>query len=146
MNNFNPNFFNSLNMTRSISPFSTAGSSTINGLTNTAKTGGLFSRIGGSKMTLSGILNGAQKTIGTVNQIVPLYNQVKPMFQNSKALINVVKGLKNDTNTTNKRSFQIKRRNKQFSHNNTITIDPKPTNAQKKEKIRPDQPSKPYFL
>ena len=109
MNNYNP-YFNPISMTRGISPFATAGSSALNNISQATRTGGLFSKIGGSKMTLSGILSGAQKTIGTVNQIVPLYNQVKPMFQNSKILLNVVKGLKGDSTTT-KNIYRNKRRN-----------------------------------
>ena len=94
MNNFNP-FFNSINLTRNIAPFASAGATSLNPVNQLAK-GGLFSRIGSSKLTLSSILSGAQKTIGTVNQIVPLYNQVKPMIQNSKILLNITKNLKAD--------------------------------------------------
>lgn len=141
MNNFNP-YFNSINMTRSISPFTTAGSSAINGITQAAKANGLFSKIGSSKITLSGLLNGAQKTIGTVNQIVPLYNQIKPMFQNSKILLNVAKGLKGENNTYRK-SYKNKRNNPIYSQTPNNTQQTK--KEIKKEKPKENTPSKPFF-
>ena len=144
MNNYNP-FFNTMNMTRNVSPFATAGSSSLNSISQTARTGGLFSRIGGSKLSLSGILNGAQKTIGTVNQIVPLYNQVKPMLQNSKVLLSVAKGLKGD-NPSSRGPFRKKRRN--YNYQNPIDIKQKTVKQEikKEEKPNGNSPSKPYFM
>lgn len=143
MNNYNP-FFNPMNMTRSVSPFATAGSSAINSISQATKTGGLFSRLGGSKLTLSGILNGAQKTIGTVNQIVPLYNQVKPMFQNSKILLNVAKGLKGN-NTSSRGSFRNKRRNYHYENPIDIKQEQFKEEIKKEEKPNSNSPSKPFF-
>ena len=143
MNNYNP-FFNTMNMTRSVSPFATAGSSAMNGISQAARTGGLFYRLGGSKLTLSGILNGAQKTIGTVNQIVPLYNQVKPMFQNSKILLNVAKGLKGD-NTSSRGLFRSKRRNYRYENPIDIKQEPIKEEIKKEEKPNYNSPSKPFF-
>jgi len=142
MNNFSP-YFNSINMTRNLSPFATAGSSAI---TNATRSTGLMSKLGGSKMTLSGILNGAQKTIGTVNQIVPIYNQIKPMFQNSKVLLSVAKSLKGNNNS--KYSFRNKR-NRNYQHiHEPINIEPsiKAETIKKEEKQIENSPSKPFFL
>lgn len=143
MNNYNP-MFNAMNMTRSVSPFATAGASALNSSTSIAR-GGLLSRLGGSKVTLSGILNGAQKTIGTVNQIVPLYNQVKPLFQNSKILLNVAKGLKGDNNSS-KGMFRSRRRQQNYiqqpiKQENEIIIE----TEQKPKNKNENAPSKPYF-
>ena len=144
MNNFNP-YFNSINMTRNISPFATTGSSIMSGATQVAKTGGLFSRIGSSKITLSGILNGAQKTIGTVNQIVPLYNQIKPMFQNSKILLSVAKGLKSDkSNNNSKGLFKNRKRNYYYAPESHQTINTEEA-PKKEKKQKENQPSKPFF-
>jgi len=95
-------------------------------------------------MTLSGILTGAQKTIGTVNQIVPLYNQIKPMFQNSKILLNVARGLKGDNNS---RSLFRNKRNRNIYQQNTININPQPIKEEikKEEKNKENSPSKPFF-
>lgn len=143
MNNYNP-FFNTINMTRNASPFATAGSSAISGISQAARTGGLFSRIATSKMSLSEILNGAQKTIGTVNQIVPLYNQVKPMLQNSKILLNVAKGLK-DGNSSSKSLFRHKRRNYNYQKTVDISKETVKEETKKEEKPNGNSPSKPYF-
>ena len=133
-----------MNMTRSVSPFATAGSSAMNGISQAARTGGLFSRLGGSKLTLSGILNGAQKTIGTVNQIVPLYNQIKPMFQNSKILLNVAKGLNGD-NTSSRGLFRNRR--KTYNYNTNINIKQEVVEEiNKEDKPTGNIPSKPYFI
>ena len=130
MQSFNP-LFNSLNMSM---PFPTAGSSIA---TNTLRNS-LISRGIGSKITLSGVLNGAQKTIGTVNQIVPLYNQVKPMIENSKTVFNVFKGLKIKEPLT---------RNKKNTPPQSKQVIP-PTQEQKESKtnISQNEPAKPFFL
>ena len=144
MNNFNP-YFNSINMTRSVSPFATAGSSFLTGATQAARNGRVFSRLGSSKITLSGILNGAQKTIGTVNQIVPLYNQVKPMFQNSKILLNIARGLKANENNNSKKFFGSKRKNKIIYEQNSTNINQEITKEKKVEHKNENTPSKPFF-
>lgn len=137
MRNFNP-LFNSMNMARGASPFATAGSSfATRGITN-----GLFTRTTGSKITMSSLLNGAQKTIGTVNQIVPLYNQVKPMFQNSKVLLNVVKGIRGT-------NFKTRNRNKTNwnKEKHSSAIDAKEaTIIQEKKEENFSNYSKPFFL
>ena len=45
-------------------------------------------------LSFSSILNGAQKGINTLNQIIPLYNQVKPLVQNGKQMFNIFKNVK----------------------------------------------------
>ena len=142
MNNYN-SMFNTMSMIRGPSPFVTAGSNSI-GIANNISRGGLLSKIGSSKLSLSGILNGAQKTIGTVNQIVPLYNQVKPLVQNSKVLLNVAKGLRS---TNSNRLFPNKRKQSQYNNQsenikkeNVIDIN------EKQMKANENEPSKPYFV
>lgn len=44
-----------------------------------------------SKINLSSLLSNAQKTLGVVNQAIPLYYQVKPVFKNLKALSKIGK-------------------------------------------------------
>ena len=39
-----------------------------------------------SKINWSSLLSNAQKTLGVVNQAIPLYYQVKPVFKNLRAL------------------------------------------------------------
>lgn len=60
----------------------------------TAATGGAA-----SKITFSGILNGASKTLGVINQAIPVFYQVKPIWNNARTMFRVVKGLnQNDNN------------------------------------------------
>ena len=138
MNNFN-SFFNSQNIIRGASPFATAGAS----FTSRATTSGILSNIGRNKITLSGILNGAQKTIGTVNQVVPLYNQIKPMIQNSKVILNVFKGFKTNTPST-------RRRQQYFNNNVPVDVTPKkekiPKEEKKEEPPNGNTPSQPFFI
>lgn len=143
MNRFN-SLFNASQMTRNITPFAVAGGNNALGI---ASKGGLLSKLKGGNLSLSGILTNAQKTIGTVNQIIPLYNQIKPMVQNSKVLLNVAKGIKGDNNS--KGLFNMKRRNRNYytSYNNNPSTEAT-KNEEKREikKENTNSPSKPYFL
>lgn len=48
---------------------------------------------GASKLTFTGILNGASKTLGVINQAIPVFYQVKPIWNNAKTMFRVVKEL-----------------------------------------------------
>lgn len=97
MNNnyFNPSFMRS-------TPYMYYPTSTIrpNGF-------GLFNRIGMGgtpRITFSGILNGASKTLGVINQAIPVFYQVKPIVNNAKTMFKVVRGINSvntNTNTSN---------------------------------------------
>jgi hypothetical protein len=134
MRNFTP-LLNTINLARNSSPFATAGTSIVS---NSLRSGTALSKLGGSKITLSGLINGAQKTIGTVNQIVPLYNQVKPMFNNAKTALNIFKNVKNINNTPIV--------NETPKINNNLEI-PK-NNIAKEEKVIINKlnPNKPFFV
>ena len=51
-----------------------------------------------SKITFSGILNGASKTLGVINQAIPVFYQVKPIWNNARTMFRVVKGLNSNDN------------------------------------------------
>ena len=58
-----------------------------------------------SKITFSGILNGASKTLGVINQAIPVFYQVKPIWNNARTMFKVVKGLNSsDTNSNDTHS------------------------------------------
>ena len=63
---------------------------------------------GASKITFSGILNGASKTLGVINQAIPVFYQVKPIWNNARTMFRVVKeinsGDKSSNNTTSNNS------------------------------------------
>ena len=60
-----------------------------------------------SKITFSGILNGASKTLGVINQAIPVFYQVKPIWNNARTMFRVVKGLNSsDATPSNKQVKQ----------------------------------------
>jgi len=58
---------------------------------------GLFSRLFGN-ISLSGILNGTQKTLNVVNQVIPVIKQVKPVINNAKTMFRVMNEFKKNDN------------------------------------------------
>lgn len=64
-----------------------------------ASTGALGTQTA-SKVTFSSLLNGASKTLGVINQAIPVFYQVKPMWNNAKTMFRVIKEINtNDTKT-----------------------------------------------
>lgn len=77
MNYYNPYFYNYPNMANTVSP-------------------GLFrSLLGGTKgINWSSLLSNAQKTIGIVNQAIPMVKQVSPAIHNAKTMFKVMNEFK----------------------------------------------------
>ena len=77
-----------------------------------------------SKINLSSFLSNAQKTLGVVNQAIPLYYQVKPVFKNLKALGKIGKEftkISENNNQNSNRSTQQESVNNISSNNNEAT-------------------------
>ncbi len=55
--------------------------------------GGLFSSLKGG-LSLSTIMNGTQRTLGIINQAIPLIKQAAPMFKNAKTMFQVMNEFK----------------------------------------------------
>lgn len=102
---FNPNLIRNV-------PFTNVANSAMNmprgGILSSLLGGGSRASsgvIGGtSKITFSGILNGASKTLGVINQAIPVFYQVKPVFNNAKTMFRVAKEI-NKSNKTNDTSL-----------------------------------------
>jgi len=63
---------------------------------------GMLSRGAGRGITLSSIINGTQRTLGLVNQAIPLVKQVTPVMKNAKTMFRVMNEFKKvDAPTTN---------------------------------------------
>lgn len=45
---------------------------------------------------LSSILEGTSKTLGVINQAIPIYNQAKPIISNMKTLFKITNSLKEE--------------------------------------------------
>lgn len=69
-----------------------------------------------SKITFSGLLNGASKTLGVINQAIPVFYQVKPIWNNAKTMFKVVKGLNSKESNTAKTTTITKEEKKQVNN------------------------------
>ena len=56
--------------------------------------------LGRSSLSLPKILNGLSKTLGVVNQAIPLYKQAKPMIQKGRTLFKLASEINKPTTTT----------------------------------------------
>lgn len=77
-----------------------------------------------SKINWSSLLSNAQKTLGVVNQAIPLYYQVKPVFKNLKALGKIGKEftkISENNNQNSNRSTQQESVTNISSNNNEAT-------------------------
>ncbi len=66
-------------------------------VTTAAKTG-LFSKGLSSLKTLNwgGLLEGTQKTLGVINQAIPVVYQIKPIINNAKTIFKIAGSMKED--------------------------------------------------
>jgi len=64
------------------------------------------------------LLDGTQKTLGVINQAIPVYYQVKPLFSNAKTLFKIA----NVMNDTPKSSNNLTNTNYNSNSNTTSTI------------------------
>lgn len=79
---------------------------------------GLFSRLFNISKGFSwgGFLDGTQKTLGVINQAIPLVNQVKPIFNNAKTMFMIADEMRKPSESTSSVST-----NSNVSFNNTAT-------------------------
>ena len=66
-----------------------------------AATGGLFSRLLGRGLNWSSILNNTQKTLGIVNQAIPMFKQMSPVVKNAKTMFKIMNEFKREDNSNN---------------------------------------------
>lgn len=80
---------------------------------------GLLSRGGILRgINWGGLLNGASKTLGVVNQAVPLVRQVGPMFNNMKSMLKIASVFKDETDTPKTSDNLIKDNNNKRKEEN----------------------------
>ena len=70
----------------------------------------LFGRLFGStkNFNFGSFLDGTQKTLGVINQAIPIVYQVKPMFQNARTMFKIADEIRKPTNNLNSTSKDIK--------------------------------------
>ncbi len=95
-----------------------------------ARSGGLLSSLfGGSRsasagigaassatkgFSFTGLLNGASKTLGVINQAIPVVYQVRPIWNNAKTMFRVAKELNSNdsrSNTSSSKTFDVNEKN-----------------------------------
>ena len=73
----------------------------------TGRSLGLFSRIGNGFQALKsinwgGIINNTSKTLGLINQAIPVVKQVGPMMNNMKSMLKIASVFKDETDSPRK--------------------------------------------
>lgn len=58
--------------------------------------GGILSKILGKSLNWSSILTNTQKTLGIVNQAIPMFKQVSPIVKNAKTMFKVMNEFKKE--------------------------------------------------
>ena len=71
---------------------------------------GLFSRIGNSlnaikALNWGGIINNTSKTLGIINQTIPIVKQVGPMMNNMKSMLKIASIFKDETDVPKKKNY-----------------------------------------
>lgn len=82
-----------------------------------AATGGLFSRLLGRGLNWSSILSNTQKTLGIVNQAIPMFKQMSPVVKNAKTMFKIMNEFKKEDGSNN----TVTEVNTNTSENNYIT-------------------------
>lgn len=82
---------------------------------------GLFSRLFNLSRGLNwaGFLDGTQKTLGVINQAIPIVNQVKPMISNARTMFRIVDEMRKPSNFSSDRSSD----RTSVSTNTNTTVD-----------------------
>ena len=76
-----------------------------------------------SKITFSSILNGTSKTLGVINQAIPVFYQIKPIWNNARTMFRVIRGL-NSNDISNSKNMNT-------TKTSTISQKKEQTNAPK---------------
>ena len=126
---YNPMMMNP-NLIRGIPTATNALAST----TRAASTGGLFSKLGSSlsgikAINWGGLINNTSKTLGIINQTIPLVRQVGPMVTNMKSMLRVASLFKDETDPPIK-NYDKKETTNSIKKNLYATTTNQPTTKQ----------------
>ena len=83
-------------------------------------TGGAAALRGASKLNWGTILSNTQKSLGIINQAIPIVYQVKPMIENAKTMFKIAGAVKDSdkSNVSTNNSNTISQNNTQLNSNN----------------------------
>lgn len=140
----NPNLFRNINP-NIIQPIATKSPSLLRslfgnssrGLANTlSATGSINTATNVAQATtksfsFTNLLNGASKTLGVINQAIPVIYQVKPIWNNAKTMLRVMKAVnQNESNTQyNQNNLNINNINETNTNDNNSKITQPKNNA-----------------
>lgn len=96
------------------------GYNTYPGLTNIGAKKGLLSGLAG-KWDWSTILGNTQKTLGIINQAIPIMYQIKPIITNAKTIFKIMGAIKEDDTPNTKVNSVSKSNTKSTTSNNSST-------------------------
>ena len=71
-----------------------------------------------STFTFTGLLNGASKTLGVINQAIPVFYQIKPIINNAKTMYRVAKEINSNDRKNNNTSINNSNNSYDASSNN----------------------------
>lgn len=80
---------------------------------------GLFSAL--KKINWGNFLTNAQKTLGVINQAIPIAYQVKPLWNNTKTIFKIMGAIKDDGKPT--QTSNVNRKYASTNSNKTITTN-----------------------
>lgn len=112
---------------------------TLNNTISAAGRGGLFSKLGGAASAIrsfnwGGLINNTSKTLGIINQTIPLVRQVGPMFSNMRSMLRVASLFKDETDNNFNNNSNSKTQVVNNSQNNSnMMVDTKNQMDEKKE-------------
>jgi len=70
---------------------------------NTASRSGFLSKLTGLRsINWQGILNNTSRTLGVINQAIPIVKQVGPMYNNMKSMLKIASLFKDETDLDNR--------------------------------------------
>ncbi len=75
-------------------------------------------RLNAPKISFSKILNGTSKTLGVINQAIPVFYQIKPIWNNARTMLRVVKGLNSQDKKASKSEKTINKTPQKKEHSN----------------------------
>lgn len=96
-------------------------------LSNAATNGGLFSRLLGRGLNWSSILSNTQKTLGIVNQAIPMFKQMSPVVKNAKTMFRIMNEFKKEDISNNVTSTIESTNNTTSNHENINSYNNGPT-------------------
>lgn len=89
---------------------------------------GLFGSLRGLTrgVSLGGFLDGAQKTLGVINQAIPIVQQVGPMITNARTMFRIADVINAPDNNSHNSSVKSTRNSSYNSYSSTVNAVNKP--------------------